>query len=129
MGIFALAFLLLSSGVTTAERAAYSSVFGVIAIVEARLAWGGIWVSKRGVLVRNPVSTHRIAWEEFEGFSMRRWLIYPDVGFILRRDARPIHVLALSTLGVLGMSGDEDAVPDALDHLEKLIHLVRRSRV
>jgi len=129
MGSVALVFLLLASDISLGERLVFAGTFGAIAFIEARLAFGGVWVTPDGLRVRNPVRTSRIGWDEFEGFEMRRWLMYPDVGFVLRRKAKPVHMVSLSTLGVGGLVGDEFAVPDAIDHLEELSDRARNWEV
>jgi hypothetical protein len=127
MGSIAAAFLVFASGVTLTERVTYASMFGVISLVEARLVFGGLWIRAWGILVRNPLRTYRIDWAEFDSFDMRRWLIYPDVGHVVKRNGRAVAVASLSVVGVDSLFGDEEAVPEAIDYLEKLVSGVRKN--
>jgi Bacterial PH domain len=60
-----------------------------------RVAGSAIIVTDSGVVVRNPLGTHAVRWDDIRGFSIEAWSIFPGIGTIELRGRRPLRVFGV----------------------------------
>lgn len=121
----ALVWLVAATGVTATERLIPFLIFSATAILCGRMVFSGVRLSGEGVLVRNPLRSHRIPWSRFLEFDLAPWGWYPEVGQVLVRDGKPIYVFALAEQGRFGLFGDDAVVPDAVSDLNDMARRMR----
>jgi len=59
----------------------------------------GVHVSSLGVKVVGFVSTRRVSWEDVDRFEAKPAGGYPYVGYLVRKQGRPIVIVGISTGG------------------------------
>jgi PH (Pleckstrin Homology) domain-containing protein len=60
-----------------------------------RVAGSAIIVTDRGVVVRNPLGTRSVRWNDIQRFSIEQWAVFPGIGTIEIRGARPLRVFGV----------------------------------
>ncbi len=94
--------LLLLTRVLTAQHFTANQYVVALTIVAAvgyfllfRVAGSAVIVTDRGVVVRNPLSTRSVRWDDITRFSLEQWSVFPGIGTIELRAARPLRVFGV----------------------------------
>jgi hypothetical protein len=94
--------LMLLTKVLTTERLSSNEYVVALTIVAAigyfllfRVAGSAIIVTDRGVVVRNPLSTRAVRWDDIRRFSIEQWAVFPGIGTIELRGGRPLRVFGV----------------------------------
>jgi PH (Pleckstrin Homology) domain-containing protein len=90
--------VLTSQGFTNDANAsvlALSIVAAVGYFLLFRVAGSAIIVTDRGVVVRNPLGTRAVRWGDIQRFSIEQWSIFPGIGTVELRGARPLRVFGV----------------------------------
>jgi hypothetical protein len=74
---------------------ALTVVAGIGYFLLFRVAGSAIIVTDRGVVVRNPLSTRSVRWDDITRFSLEQWALFPGIGTIELRGARPLRVFGV----------------------------------
>jgi hypothetical protein len=121
--------LLLLTRVLTSEgftNNANTSVFALTVVAAVgyfllfRVAGSGIIVTDRGVVVRNPLGTRAVRWDDIQRFSIEQWSIFPGIGTIELRGARPLRVFGVQIPDPRFGRFDHQT-EDAIDELNRLL--------
>jgi PH (Pleckstrin Homology) domain-containing protein len=119
--------LMLLTKVLTTERLSANEYVVALTIVAAigyfllfRVAGSAIIVTDRGVVVRNPLATRAIRWDDIRGFSIEQWSVFPGIGTIEVRGGRPLRVFGVQIPDPRFGRFDRQT-EDAIDELNRLL--------
>jgi PH (Pleckstrin Homology) domain-containing protein len=119
-----LARVLTSEGFTNNANAAVVSLTVVAAVgyfLLFRVAGSAIIVTDRGVVVRNPLGTRAVRWDDIRRFSIEQWSIFPGIGTIELRGSRPVRVFGVQIPDPRFGRFDHQT-EDAIAELNRLLH-------
>jgi hypothetical protein len=119
--------LMLLTKVLTSERLSANEYVVALTIVAAigyfllfRVAGSAIIVTDRGVVVRNPVATRAVRWDDIQGFSIEQWAVFPGIGTIQLRGGRALRVFGVQIPDPRFGKFDRQT-EDAIDDLNRLL--------
>jgi Bacterial PH domain len=119
--------LMLLTKVLTTERLSANEYVVALTIVAAigyfllfRVAGSAIIVTDRGVVVRNPLATRAIRWDDIRRFSIEQWSVFPGIGTIEVRGGRPLRVFGVQIPDPRFGRFDRQT-EDAIDELNRLL--------
>lgn len=96
MTAIAIACVVLAVVPGNAEVVGY--VFAPVCFLVAWRMWNvGAHVGSEGVKVVGLFLTRRVPWADIERFDVLPTAQYPYVGHIIRKDSRPVMIIAIST--------------------------------
>jgi hypothetical protein len=99
---------------------ALTIVAGIGYFLLFRVAGSAIIVTDRGVVVRNPLSTRSIRWDDITRFSLEQWAVFPGIGTIELRGARQLRVFGVQIPDPRFGKFDPET-EDAIDELNRLL--------
>jgi hypothetical protein len=85
-----------------------------------RVAGSALIVQDRGVVVRNPLGTRSIRWDDIQRFSLEQWSVFPGIGTIEVRGARPVRIFGVQAPDPRFGRFDRQT-EDAIDELNALV--------
>jgi hypothetical protein len=119
--------MLLLTKVLTTERLSSNEYVVALTIVAVtgyfllfRVAGSGIIVTDRGVVVRNPLATRAVRWDDIRRFSIEQWTVFPGIGTITLRRGRPLRVFGVQIPDPRFGKFDRQT-EDAIDELNRLL--------
>jgi Bacterial PH domain len=120
--------LMLLTRVLTAQHFTANEYVVALTIVSAvgyfllfRVAGSAIFVTDGGVVVRNPLSTRMVRWDDITRFSLEQWSVFPGIGTIELRAARPLRAFGVQIPDPRFGRFD----PQTENAIEELNHLLR----
>jgi hypothetical protein len=94
--------LMLLTKVLTSQRFTANEYVVALTVVAAigyfllfRVAGSAIIVTDRGVVVRNPLATRSVRWDDIRGFSIEQWAVFPGIGTIELRGGRALRAFGV----------------------------------
>jgi hypothetical protein len=99
---------------------ALTIVAGIGYFLLFRVAGSSIIVTDRGVVVRNPLSTRSVRWDNITRFSLEQWAVFPGIGTIELRRGRPLRVFGVQIPDPRFGRFDKQT-EDAIDELNRLL--------
>jgi hypothetical protein len=124
LGTFALVVLFSVSAVAQGGGRPGWIMYGVVSIVlSARVLLARVHACEEGVVVHNPIRSHRLSWSQIDSFSM------DPVGPLLK--VGTVHLVSGETLRMWGLTRDEkashrDRATRYVDELNRLLATYRR---
>jgi hypothetical protein len=113
--------VLTTEGYTPNEYVVALTIVAAIAYVLLfRVAGSALIVQERGVVVRNPFGTHAIRWDDIRRFSLEQWAVFPGMGTIEVRGARPVRVFGVQAPDPRFGRFDRQT-EEAIDELNRLL--------
>ena len=119
--------LMLLTKVLTTERFTADEYVVALTIVAAigyfllfRVAGSAIIVTDRGVVVRNPLGSRAVRWDDIRRFSIEQWAVFPGIGTIELRGGRPLRVFGVQIPDPRFGRFDRQT-EDAIDELNRLL--------
>jgi hypothetical protein len=102
----------------------YLIAYPVVALVGYflifRVAGSAIIAKERGLVVRNPLSTRFVAWQDVRRFTLEQWAVFPGIGTIERYGGAPIHVFGVQIPDIRFGKVDRQTEA-AIDELNQLL--------
>ncbi len=119
--------LMLLTRVLTSDRLSANEYVLALTLVAAvgyfllfRVAGSAIIVTDRGVVVRNPVATRAVRWDDIQRFSIEQWAVFPGIGTIELRGGRALRVFGVQIPDPRFGKFDRQT-EDAIDELNRLL--------
>ena len=85
-----------STELSLGTRVGFKVPLTLLAGFALRLARSGVVVNESGVIVKNPIRSNALRWEEIAGFSLRRKGFFPGLGHVALKDGRAIPIYGIS---------------------------------
>jgi hypothetical protein len=85
-----------------------------------RVGGSALVVQDRGVVVRNPLGTRAIRWDDIQRFSLEQWSVFPGIGTIEVRGTRPVRIFGVQAPDPRFGRFDRQT-EDAIDELNALL--------
>lgn len=118
--------LMLLTKVLTTPLASHEYVvaYPIVALVGYflifRVAGSAIIAKENGLVIRNPLSTRFVAWQDVRRFTLEQWAVFPGIGTIELYRGAPIRVFGVQLPDI--RFGKVDRQTEAtIDELNRLL--------
>jgi Bacterial PH domain len=117
-----------SKELSLGARSGFMALAILLAAFAFRLARSGVLVNETGVIVKNPIRSNAVRWEEIAAFTLRRRGLFPGLGHMDLRDGRAIPIYAISIPNPITRPNNRSA-QSLVAELNSLLSDARRRQV
>jgi len=100
---------------------AYATVAVIGYFLLFRVAGSAIIATERGLIVRNPLSTRFVPWQDVRRFTLEQWAVFPGIGTIELYRGTPIRVFGVQIPDIRFGGKIDWQTEQAIEELNRLL--------